>query len=107
MKCECGFASEKIKRWPFKCRCGRRYEQNGAMPPILDQAKNVIREVATWASAGGPRRTEAEQVECLATCQACEQFNAEKGRCSKCGCNVRVAVLLRTKRCPLGRWPAD
>lgn len=31
MKCECGFASEKIRIFPFLCKCGRAYRAAGEL----------------------------------------------------------------------------
>jgi hypothetical protein len=31
MKCECGFASEKIRIFPFLCKCGRAYRAAGKL----------------------------------------------------------------------------
>lgn len=34
----------------------------------------------------------------------CEFFNADKGRCSKCGCWTRFKVRLESEKCPEGKW---
>jgi hypothetical protein len=105
MKCECGFESDKIKVFPFHCGCGRRYTASCSEPTLIAKVASVTSDVAKWAVAGVPRRTSDEQAACKAICQTCEFFNAQKNNCKKCGCYVNWAAWLKTKSCPIGKWP--
>lgn len=40
----------------------------------------------------------------LALCEACENFNAERRTCKKCGCYMPAKVYLITASCPIGKW---
>jgi hypothetical protein len=40
----------------------------------------------------------------LATCSACEHFNAPTKQCRLCGCYMTVKTQFSNMRCPEGRW---
>ena len=100
---------------PIKSAAYRRKatEQQGAesvaLPPLLIRGWNFAAAMAKWALCGFPRRSEAEIADRLAICQACDNFEAQRQRCLKCGCCVETEQLinklaLATERCPEGHW---
>jgi hypothetical protein len=38
------------------------------------------------------------------TCLACEFYDKQRDRCTKCGCNIAVKSYLRASSCPIGKW---
>lgn len=74
-------------------------------PTIGKKVVSATGELVRWAGAGAPIRTAEQRAECVAICNTCDQFDAAKDRCSQCGCKVSWAVWLKTKLCPLGKWP--
>lgn len=62
----------------------------------------VGRVVRGWLTAQPlfvpPEHAEAREQ----ACRACPQY--AEGQCRECTCFVSTKVLLRTERCPLGRW---
>ena len=74
-------------------------------PTKTQMAKNLGKEalsVIKRAVKGRAIRVpDAVRAERLATCKACEFFDQERSRCTKCGCKMPYKVGLASGRCPL------
>ena len=96
--------------------CGKRNHNTGSVhktvtqhqyPSKLQMAKNLAGSVGRIAKAAvtGEKilRTEEEQQKCLDICKSniCGFFDAEKGRCIKCGCYTKLKTRLANEHCPL------
>lgn len=44
------------------------------------------------------------QRERLASCRACDRYNAERDRCQECQCVISFKTRLRVASCPAGKW---
>jgi hypothetical protein len=75
-------------------------------PGLIQKAANLASATAKWIKAGRPIASPAQQAERLEICSKCEAFNAARTQCRFCGCNLRLAVKMLTKTCPLAKWPA-
>lgn len=40
----------------------------------------------------------------LTLCNSCEFFNSDSGRCSKCGCFMKIKAKIQAAKCPIGKW---
>jgi len=67
----------------------------------FETAKQVIRKPG-FASAEAQERR-------LAICMACPDYNADAGRCTLCGCKMKIKVKGRGTRCPAKppKWDAE
>lgn len=78
-------------------------------PSLIVQAGNVARAagrvVAAIAKGDQVLAPEPVREQRLAICEACEFFDANQRRCTKCGCGG-LKVHLATERCPVGKWEA-
>jgi hypothetical protein len=76
-------------------------------PSLASQAVSaagaVCNEVAAIVKSEPPVPPE-EAERRFAICQGCEGFLPDAGRCSRCGCVMRVKTTFRTASCPLGNW---
>ena len=82
--------------------------QNKPLPNLVIRGWNYAKAVAKWELAGSPERSQEEINAILEICRKCEEFNAEKGACSKCGCNINAQrkalsnkLAMATEHCPL------
>lgn len=78
------------------------------MPSLLAQATNLAGSMAAFAAdfakSGADAILTDEAVDArLAVCGACDRLAGH--RCLECGCFVALAAQLRSKDCPLGKWP--
>ena len=37
-------------------------------------------------------------------CRGCPRYEAAFEQCRECGCFIKLKTLLRTEKCPLGKW---
>ena len=72
-------------------------------PTLAALATNFLGAMATWALAGFPTVDEATYRARLATCTACEDYDAARGKCRRCGCK-KSKLWLATETCPALRW---
>lgn len=73
-------------------------------PPLRTRARSLGKSVVRWAASGFARATPDEYDRRRAICQACELYDAEKDRCTKCGCGLKAKPALATEKCPIGKW---
>lgn len=82
-----------------------------AYPSWGEQAANFAGAVGRAAAAAVRGEDvlvpDAEYEERLATCRACEFFDAGAGRCRACGCITVAKARLATERCPKRKWPGE
>jgi hypothetical protein len=51
-----------------------------------------------------PRDTQLARLE---TCKACEFFDPDQQRCTKCGCWMKFKVTMSYEKCPVDKWGPD
>ena len=51
-----------------------------------------------------PRTNKDELKRRLEICLECPLFNAQKRKCTRCGCFMDLKATLHSARCPVGRW---
>ena len=77
-------------------------------PSLPDQAKNatlLIADVIRNAIQNNQLfTTKEEKKRRYDICQACEFFNAEEKRCTKCGCYMEHKTGLTAAQCPEKKW---
>jgi len=76
-----------------------------------EHAVKYARALLRWVAAGRPTRTDEEVAEIVKTCERCKHYEAESGRCKKCGCCIKTKGLtilskskLSTESCVTGKW---
>jgi hypothetical protein len=74
----------------------------GTPPPIMDMAKNLLRDTTAWAKSGFESSSQEEVDRRLSICGDCEHF--KEGRCMVCGCYMALKAKLATGSCPKGKW---
>lgn len=81
-------------------------------PSLLEKAGHYAKAIAKWTFAKFPVRTAEEVAACVAVCESCEHYDAEKTSCKVCGCKVtakgmavRNKARMATEDCPKGKWP--
>jgi hypothetical protein len=106
----CDWAARDVQR-PNEIRaiCDRsQLDREAARHPQYPPALTQIRSAAaaatravTAAVTGKPVLVSAEErARRQAICDACPEYDATRGRCTKCGCGG-VKLALATERCPL------
>ena len=91
--------------------CDPAYKRDAqpVYPSLATMAANAVAaagRVAAAFASGQPVKVSAEVYEArLATCRACEAYDATQARCTKCGCGG-LKLGLATEKCPLGKWKA-
>jgi hypothetical protein len=77
------------------------------LPGMMDMAKNLMRDGAKIVNnAVTGNRTLVEdsiREHRLSICGACPKFTPE-GRCTECGCFMKVKTAFVTSNCPLEKW---
>ena len=86
-------------------------DENIQYPSIGDQAKNLgtsLHELMSRAMQGNrllaPRDTQFKRLE---ECKACEFYDESQGRCTKCGCFMKMKVTMSFEKCPVDKWGPD
>lgn len=116
----CKFNYDKEKQAWICSRCGRIVavpESNKviavctAEPTLIEKAVNYTKAVATHIATGSHTRTDAEVEERLQICKKCENFNLNKGYCTRCGCRCNAnksaftnKLRMKSQKCPEGKW---
>lgn len=78
---------------------------------IIQQAVHYGEAVATHVKTGAKTRSDEEVANLLATCQACESYDARHERCTLCGCKCNKSasaflnkLRMATQHCPRQKW---
>jgi hypothetical protein len=83
-------------------------EDVSQFPSLFQQGRNLAAEM--WklgkkAATLQPVLASADVAfERLQTCSTCPEFEAESGRCKKCGCGMRLKTHILNSSCPLSKW---
>jgi len=82
--------------------------KDNELPPLKEQAKNLFNDlskaIAKSVKNGTVLASKEEIQRRLEICVNCELYNAQKKRCTKCGCWTSKKVLLEHIDCPLDKW---
>jgi hypothetical protein len=70
-------------------------------PPVVEMAGNLARSLWGWALTGFATVGREEVKRRLAICLACEHYDQQQGRCTKCGCVSKWKNRLASSHCPL------
>lgn len=74
-------------------------------PNYLQMFRNFVSAVARTVRTPGPKFASAEAYDTRRKiCQACEFWDQEQDRCTKCGCFARAKLMLAAQHCPINRW---
>ena len=83
-------------------------EKLSEFPSLFQQGRNLAAEmwkVGKKAATLQPVLASADLAfERLQTCSTCPEFEAESGRCKKCGCGMRIKSHILGSECPLNKW---
>ena len=83
-------------------------EKLSEFPSLFQQGRNLAAEmwkVGKKAATLQPVLASADLAfERLQTCSTCPEFEAESGRCKKCGCGMRIKTHILGSSCPLAKW---
>lgn len=81
------------------------------MPSLAKQGVHFAAALIKWMGSGMQTRTPEEIDALLAICVACEHYDAERERCTKCGCCSskqprawRNKLAMASEKCPVGKW---
>lgn len=112
----CAWAAEEPPD-PVKIRTIRERSSRGDAPPPASSYPSAARMVGNALAAAGRAvaaavtgaavlATEEEQARRIGICKACDQYDAQAGRCRACGCAVALKARLQTEegQCPLKKW---
>ncbi len=77
--------------------------QDRAMPPLREQAWNLVRSLADFVADGCKTVSEDQYRQRLEICDGCDQRRGN--RCRQCGCRLSLKARGRAFRCPLSKWP--
>lgn len=99
------------------CRhCGHRTRDRGRRvlrecpqhqrPSLFEQATTFAGAIARHAAGGFATRSDDEVAAIVAICEACENYDAYRTTCKKCGCKASGKGLVdkirwASERCPL------
>jgi len=74
------------------------------MPSLIQQAKNLGGSVINHIKEGMKQATPEKQKERLDICYKCPLYAADSGRCTSCGCFLKVKASWESSKCPKGHW---
>ena len=72
------------------------------MPSVFQQAKNLAKSVYDYAASGAEKAPEKIYRSRIEICEGCDKLS--KGRCSECGCFVKMKAAWGSEECPIGKW---
>ena len=72
------------------------------MPSVFKQAKNLAKSAYTHIANGAQKVPEKIYKSRLDVCEGCDKLS--KGRCSECGCFVKMKASWGLEECPIGKW---
>ncbi len=72
------------------------------MPTLVEMAKTFSIAMAGFAKGGFKLVDRTEYFKRRLICEKCEE--RRKGRCGKCGCNLKMKSALATEKCPMNFW---
>ena len=72
------------------------------MPPLSEQAKNLIKSAWQFANSGFELASDDEQERRYGICNSCDYYI--QGRCLKCGCFMKYKSKIKAVKCLDGRW---
>ena len=73
-------------------------------PTPLGKAARLGQALATHALAGFPEADDDIVAARLATCRACDRFDAARVVCRDCGCYLQIKTRWSDQQCPIGLW---
>jgi len=76
------------------------YDKDGAPIYYESQSDMVEKEIEKNTPGVEKNKTARER---LNICNQCE-YKGSFGRCSQCGCIIRLKVLWKNTECPKGKW---
>lgn len=86
-------------------RVPKGLEYQPKYPSHLQLFRNFLSAMAQTATAPGPKFVTAEAYAARrAICGACEFWDRQKDRCTKCGCFAKAKLRLAAQHCPIHRW---
>ena len=77
-------------------------------PSTFQMARNLAKEIwksGKQAARGLPLLVDTETgFKRLSTCESCDKYDADKSRCTECGCFMKTKTQLASASCPLNKW---
>ena len=74
----------------------------------LDQIKTFSGAVTQWVLDGMKVAPDGVREQRYGTCQACPEFDKDgfmgHGKCTLCGCDMRIKTVFPGEQCPAGKW---
>jgi len=81
----------------------RRKVDPREFPSISQQARNLMKTAGQVAK--NPRLADEKMFnERMNICKACDLYNAQQNRCTKCGCHLKGKARFKAASCPIGKW---
>lgn len=74
----------------------------GKTPTVADQIKSASKAALRYARSGGKLVNDEIYQTRIGICRACEFLHG--GRCSRCGCFMRLKAKLPAEKCRVGKW---
>lgn len=76
-----------------------------ALPSKTTMAKNAVTAATQAVTSGFTQTSGEEQTRRHNICKYdCKWYRVSDDRCGKCGCRVNYKKLLRSWKCPIGKW---
>lgn len=83
-------------------------ESMQSMPSVAEMAKNLAQSarsiITTAATTGKMLVTDSVKTARYDMCKSCPAYDANKNRCTKCGCYMKAKVEFVASKCPLNKW---
>ena len=72
------------------------------MPPLSQMVRTFNNSIGRWIKSGFKIVDRIGYVRRTEICRKCKE--RIKGRCKKCGCNIKMKLALATEKCPMNYW---
>lgn len=79
-------------------------EEKHQMPSVVEQVSGFVTAAVKHVKSGAVNVAPEEQERRLNICNGCEFINADKNRCTACGCFLMTKTKWATSKCPKGYW---
>jgi hypothetical protein len=73
-------------------------------PPFWSQIGSVVTAAAGFMFDGFRWVDDEEADRRAAICHACEWFDSDRERCTRCGCFTNLKTYIRSSSCPIAKW---
>lgn len=71
---------------------------------VKNLSQSIVNNVGQLIKGNNISASDQDSTSRLNICNTCEFFDRQQGRCTKCGCYMKIKAQLKAEKCPIGKW---